>query len=130
RIGRRGAFTIFSIIMATGLISITEFWTLLIESAALEYLGMFLTGVGAGMFGGYGPLFKGMFPSAVREAAMGCAYNIARVHQFFTPALVAFAAASYGLNGGIVLAAAFAIATGLFVWTFADTSNRIVTEVL
>ena len=130
RIGRRGAFTIFSIIMAAGLISITEFWKFIIESAALEYLGMFLTGFGAGMFGGYGPLFTELFPTSVRNTAMGSAYNLARGTQFFTPALVAFAAASYGLDGGILLAAAFAIATGLFVWTFADTSSRIVTEVV
>ena len=129
RVGRRTAFTIFSAIMAVGLLSITEFWKVIIQAESLEYTGMFVTGLGAGMFGGYGPLFTELFPTAVRNSAMGSAYNIARGTQFLTPALVAIIAETHGLDGGIVLASAFAIATGIYVWTFPDTSNRVITEV-
>lgn len=90
---------------------------------------MFVTGFGAGMFGGYGPLFTELFPTAVRNTAMGGAYNLARGTQFLTPLLVALIAERYGLSGGISLASAFAVATGLFAWSFPGSSNRMATEV-
>src|SRR5271154_5238580 len=129
RIGRRTSFTLFSFVMAAGLLAITLFWGVTSESGNFIECAMFVTGFGAGMFGGYGPMFSELFPTAVRNTAMGGAYNLARGTQFLTPLLVALIAERYGLSGGISLAAAFAVANGLFVWTFPATSNRMATEI-
>ncbi len=128
-IGRRASFTVFSLVMAAGLLAITLFWSATSESGNFIDWAMFVTGFGAGMFGGYGPLFTELFPTAVRNTAMGGAYNLARGTQFLTPLLVALIAERFGLGGGISLASAFAVATGLFAWSFPDSSNRMATEV-
>ena len=128
-IGRRASFTLFSFVMAAGLLAITRFWGETSESAVFINWAMFVTGFGAGMFGGYGPLFTELFPTAVRNTAMGGAYNLARGTQFLTPLLVALIAERYGLSGGISLASAFAVATGLFAWSFPRSSNQMATEV-
>jgi MFS family permease len=129
KIGRRGAFSVFSILMAAGLAGVTVLWKFIAGAQGLEYGAMIVTGIGSGMLGGYGPLFTELFPTSMRNSAMGGAYNLARGTQLFTPTLVAVIARSYGLDGGIVLAAGFALATGLFIWTFPETSKRLVTEV-
>lgn len=128
-IGRRAAFSVFSLIMAGGLLAITLFWGDVGGANALIEVAMFVTGFGAGMFGGYGPLFTELFPTSVRNTAMGGAYNIARGTQFFTPVLVALLARSWGLSGGIALASAFAVATGIYVWTFPASKNQMASEV-
>jgi len=128
-IGRRASFTLFSFVMAAGLLAITRFWGETSESGVFINWAMFVTGFGAGMFGGYGPLFTELFPTAVRNTAMGGAYNLARGTQFLTPLLVALIAERYGLSGGISLASAFAVATGLFAWSFPGSSNRMATEI-
>ncbi|HLH78379.1 MAG TPA: MFS transporter [Candidatus Binataceae bacterium] len=128
-IGRRASFSVFSCIMATGLLSITLFWSDTGGSFTAVGGAMFVTGFGAGMFGGYGPLFTELFPTAVRNTAMGGAYNMARGTQLFTPTLVALLARELGLSGGIALSAAFALATGVYVWTFPPNSSKIASEV-
>jgi MFS family permease len=128
-IGRRASFTVFSFVMAAGLLAITRFWGETSESGVFINWAMFVTGFGAGMFGGYGPLFTELFPTAVRNTAMGGAYNLARGTQFLTPLLVALIAERYGLSGGISLASVFAIATGIYAWAFPGSSNRITTEI-
>jgi MFS family permease len=128
-IGRRASFTAFSFTMAGGLLAITLFWSETGGSNSTIHWAMFVTGFGAGMFGGYGPLFTELFPTGVRNTAMGGAYNLARGTQFLTPLAVALIAEKYGLSGGISLASFFAVASGLFVWVFPPSSNRIATEI-
>jgi hypothetical protein len=88
---------------------------------------MFLIGVGTGNFSGYGPIFSELFPTAIRNTAMGAAYNLARGVQFITPLVITWVAASplagaeRGLGRGISIGALFAIATGLWVWTLPET---------
>jgi len=124
RLGRRPAYSIYSVIMAIGLLMITVGW----EAAAVYpsvILGfMFLVGVGTGMFGGYGPLFSEIFPTRIRNTAMGSAFNLARGVQFFTPVVIAVVAETYGLSGGIFLAAIFALLTGAWIWTFPETKGK------
>jgi MFS family permease len=65
----------------------------LLSGLAPNFLGLFLarlltgivTGVGTGLFSGYGSLFTELFPTAIRNTAMGAAFNLARGVQFFTP---------------------------------------------
>lgn len=127
KLGRRPAYTIYSIIMAFGLVMITTMWDMIAIHNELILVCMFLVGFGTGMFGGYGPLFSELFPTKIRGTAMGTAFNLARGIQFFTPVIIAIVATSYGLGGGISIAAIFALLTGLWIWTFPETRGKKVT---
>lgn len=124
KLGRRPAYSVYSCIMALGLVMITLMWNVVVIYPPLILSFMFLVGLGTGMFGGYGPLFSELFPTAIRSTAMGSAFNLARGVQFFTPVIIAVIAKKYGLGGGISLAALFALLTGAWIWTFPETKGR------
>jgi MFS family permease len=124
RFGRRPTYCIYSVIMAVGLIMITLMWESVAMYPPLILSFMFLVGLGTGMFSGYGPLFAELFPTNVRNTAMGSAFNLARGIQFFTPVIIAVIAKDYGLSGGISLAALFALLTGAWIWTFPETKGQ------
>jgi MFS family permease len=124
RFGRRPAYSVYSVIMAVGLVMITLMWDSVVVYPTLILGFMFLVGFGTGMFSGYGPLFSEIFPTAIRNTAMGSAFNLARGVQFFTPVIIALIAEEYGLGGGISLAAIFALLTGAWIWTFPETRGR------
>ena len=123
-LGRRPAYSIYSVVMAAGLAMITLFWDIVVANPAVILFFMFLVGFGTGMFGGYGPLFAELFPTRIRGTAMGSAFNLARGVQFFTPVIITMMARSYGLSGGIFLAALFALLTGAWIWTFPETRGK------
>ncbi|MGB9697588.1 MAG: MFS transporter [Ignavibacteria bacterium] len=127
KLGRRPAYTIYSCIMAAGLLMITIFWEVISQQQYFILVFMFLVGLGTGMFGGYGPLFSELFPTKIRNTAMGSAFNFARGVQFFTPVIIAWIAQSYGLSGGISIAAFFALLTGLWIWTLPETKGKRLT---
>jgi hypothetical protein len=83
--------------------------------------------VGTGNFSGYGPIFSELFPTRIRNTAMGAAFNLARGVQFFTPLIITWVASSAwvgaerGLGIGISLGAFFALFTGLWIWTLPET---------
>ena len=124
KLGRRPAYSIYSFIMAAGLVSITLLWDIIVVHQAVILGCMFLVGFGTGMFGGYGPLFAELFPTQIRSTAMGAAFNLARGAQFFTPVIIAYVAVQYGLGGGISIAAIFALLTGIWIWTFPETKGK------
>jgi len=124
RWGRRPAYTLYSFIMAAGLLMITLFWSAVVAYPPVILGFMFLVGFGTGMFGGYGALFSELFPTSIRSTAMGTAFNLARGVQFVTPVIITVVAVNYGLSGGISLAALFAILTGLWIWTFPETRGK------
>jgi MFS family permease len=126
RFGRRPAYSVYSVIMALGLIMITILWESIVIYPAIILSCMFLVGFGTGMFSGYGPLFAELFPTTIRNTAMGSAFNLARGIQFFTPVIIAAIANTYGLGGGISLAALFALLTGAWIWTFPETKGRTI----
>jgi MFS family permease len=123
-LGRRPAYSIYSVFMAFGLLMITTFWNLIVVNNYLILVFMFTVGFGTGMFGGYGPLFAELFPTRIRGTAMGTAFNLARGIQFFTPVVIAIVAEKYGLGGGISIAALFALLTGMWIWTLPETKGR------
>lgn len=123
-LGRRPAYSIYSCIMAIGLIMITLMWNVVFVFPLLALAFMFLVGYGTGMFSGYGPLFAELFPTSIRNTAMGSAFNLARGVQFFTPVIIAVIAEEYGLGGGISLAALFALLTGAWIWVFPETKGK------
>jgi len=125
--GRRIAYTIYSLIWAVGLLSVTWFWGSIVALPALTLFFMFLVGLGTGNFSGYGPIFSELFPTRMRNTAMGAAFNLARGAQFFTPLIITWVATrpSLGAEGnlgmGISIGAFFALFTGLWVWTLPET---------
>jgi MFS family permease len=124
RFGRRPAFTVYSVIFAAGLLMTTLFWPLVIAHPGAVLAFMFLVGFGTGVWSGFGPLLSELFPTSIRNTAMGTVYNAARGVQFFTPVLIALVARKYGLSGGMSLAALFALAAGTWIWTFEETKGR------
>ena len=134
-LGRRVAYTIYSVIWAAGLLLVTWFWGSIVLLPGLTLVFMFLVGVGTGNFSGYGPIFSELFPTRIRNTAMGTAFNLARGVQFFTPAIITgiaahgVAGAHGGLGLGISLGAVFALFTGIWVWTLPETrGTRILPE--
>jgi MFS family permease len=127
KFGRRPAYSVYSVIMASGLIMITLLWNSIVLYPSIILSCMFLVGFGTGMFSGYGPLFTELFPTDIRNTAMGSAFNLARGIQFFTPVIIASIAEKYALSGGISLAALFALLTGIWIWTFPETKGRRIT---
>ena len=125
RFGRRPTYTAYSLAMATGLFVVTLGWSDVAGSPPVILAAMFMTGFGTGMFGGYGPLFAELFPTAIRNTAMGSAFNLARGVQFFTPVVITLVARHYGLGGGISLAIVFALLVGAWIWTFPETRGRV-----
>jgi MFS family permease len=123
-LGRRPAYSIYSILMAIGLVMITLLWNVVVVYPSLALAFMVLVGFGTGMFSGYGPLFAEVFPTSIRNTAMGSAFNLARGVQFFTPVIIALIAEEYGLGGGISLAALFALLTGAWIWVFPETKGK------
>jgi MFS family permease len=124
RLGRRPAFSIYGAIWAAGMLMITLFWGAVVAMPTVILGFMFLTGIGTGMFGGIGPLFAELFPTGLRNTAMGAAFNVGRGVQFLTPVIIAVVATQYGLSGGLSLAAFFALACGAWIWTFPETKGK------
>lgn len=124
KLGRRPAYSIYSVIMALGLLMVTIFWNDIVIFPPVILAFMFMIGFGTGMFGGFGSLFSEIFPTSVRSTAMGSAFNLARGIQFLTPVVISIIALRYGLGGGISLAALFALLTGAWIWTFPETRGK------
>jgi MFS family permease len=123
-LGRRPAYSLYAVVRALGLAMVTVFWGPIAAYPAIILVFMFLVGFGTGMFGGYGPLFAELFPTDIRNTAMGSAFNLARGVQFLTPVIIVWIAQSYGMAGGIFLAALFALLTGSWIWMFPETKGK------
>lgn len=128
RFGRRTAFSIYTGIMTLGLVMITMLWNLFTQCPWMILGFMFLVGFGTGFFGGYGPLFSETFPTEIRNTMSGAAFNIGRSVQLVTPILIAYISQIYDLGTGIFLGAVFAVATGVWIWTFPETKGRELDE--
>lgn len=124
KFGRQPAYSVYSFIMAGALVMITVMWNVAVIYPPVILGFMFLVGFGTGMFSGYGPLFSELYPTSIRNTAMGSAFNLARGIQFLTPVVIAVIAEKYGLSGGISLAAIFAVLTGIWIWTFPETKGK------
>jgi MFS family permease len=127
RFGRRVTYTWYSLVWAVGLAAVTLFWDAVAARPGLALGCMVLVGFGTGNFSGYGPIFAEVFPTRVRNTAMGSAYNLARGVQFFTPIAIAALAARYGLGGGISLGALFLVFGAGWVWLLPETRGRRIT---
>ncbi len=121
RFGRRPVFTAFTLLMAAGLLMITVFWPAIENRPGLILAFMGLVGFGTGSWSSFGPFFSELFPTALRNTAVGSIFNLARGVQFFTPLIITTVARYSDLSAGISLAAAFSAGAGCMVWTLPET---------
>lgn len=128
KLGRRPAFTIYSFIMAIGIAMITLFWNQIDKIPELIFVFMFLTGFGTGYFGGFGALFSELFPTKIRNTAVGTVFNLARGAQFITPVIITIIATYFDLSYGIAIAAMFAFLVGIWIWVFPETKGTSINE--
>jgi len=124
RLGRRVTFTLYSALMALGLIMFSVFWPLIAGTPRLVLIFLGVAGFGTGTWSSFGPTFSEIFPTAVRGTAMSVIINLTRGIQFLAPVVIAAVAPRWGMAGGIVLAAAFAVLAGAWVWTLPETRGR------
>ena len=130
--GRRWAYSAYSMVWALGLLGITWFWGTIDQFPWMPLAFMVLVGLGTGNFSGYGPIFSELFPTRIRNSAMGVAFNLSRGVQFFTPVIITWVttlplARGNGLGAGISIGAFFALFTGLWVWTLPETKGTQIT---
>lgn len=120
RIGRRWAFTGFSLLTAAAIFPMALFWNDLWAQPMWFWSLMFLLGLGSGCTAGFGALLSELFPTAQRTFAMGTTYNLARGIQMFAPVLVGMAVLDGGITGGLLVPASLAVCTALWVWTLPE----------
>lgn len=122
--GRRKSFTLFCLVMAGGLLMFTVFWPLIAATPGLVLAFLFIAGLGTGTWSSYGPMFTELFPTSIRGSALSIIMNLARGVQFVAPVVIASVAPRWGMAGGIALAAGFAVAAALWIWTLPETRGR------
>jgi MFS family permease len=122
--GRRRAFTAFSLLTAAALYPLAFHWSWLLTRPLFFWLDLFALGLGAGCTAGFGALLAELFPTQVRNFAMGATYNGARGVQFFAPLVVAAFVSVCGLTGGLGVPLVLALATAGWVWMLPETHAR------
>jgi MFS family permease len=129
RYGRRQAYTGYSILTALALFQLAFRWHALLPHPVLFWSVMFALGLGSGCTAGFGALLAELFPTQVRNFAMGTSYNCARGVQFFAPVIVSAFVARYGLSGGLSVPLVLALATASWVWVLPETRQRNLAEI-
>jgi MFS family permease len=124
RHGRRAAFTGYSLLTAAAIYGLAFHWQELLAQPARFWAVIFAMGLGSGCTAGFGALLAELFPTDVRNFAMGTAYNSARGVQLFAPVIVGFFVAHYGLSGGLGVPMVLAMLTAGWVWTLPETRQR------
>jgi MFS family permease len=124
RRGRRAAFTGYSLLTAAAIYGLAFHWQALLSEPARFWAVIFAMGLGSGCTAGFGALLAELFPTDVRNFAMGTAYNSARGVQLFAPVIVGFFVAGHGLRGGLGVPMVLALLTAAWVWTLPETRQR------
>jgi MFS family permease len=124
RYGRRAAFTGYSLLTAAAIYGLAFHWQELLAQPARFWAVIFAMGLGSGCTAGFGALLAELFPTDVRNFAMGTAYNSARGVQLFAPVIVGFFVARHGLTGGLSVPIVLAVLTAAWVWTLPETRQR------
>src|SRR5205823_15054610 len=99
RLGRRPAFSVFSIVTALAIAPLAYRWGWLSQHPFAFWACMLLLGYGSGCTAGFGALLAELFPTEIRAVSMGTTYNLARAAQLLAPLVVAHAVATHGLAG-------------------------------
>lgn len=121
KLGRRPAFSIYSLLTALALIPLAFKWEYLSQTPLFFWSAMLLLGFGSGCTAGFGALLAELFPTEVRSAAMGTTYNLARSVQLGAPLLVGWAVDRWDIAGGLSVPLCLAFATATWVWVLPET---------
>ncbi len=124
RYGRRSAFTGYSLLTAAAIYGLAFHWQELLARPLSFWLVIFAMGLGSGCTAGFGALLAELFPTDVRNFAMGTAYNCARGVQLFAPVVVGLFVVRHGLTGGLGVPMVLALFTASWVWTLPETRTR------
>lgn len=124
RVGRRPAFSVFSLLTAVALASLAFRWEWLSTRGFWFWSTMLLLGFGSGCTAGFGALLAELYPNEIRGVAMGATYNLARAVQLGAPVLVGYMVDADGLRGGLSVPLCLAIATGTWVFTLPETRGK------
>jgi MFS family permease len=124
RYGRRKAFTAYSLLTAAAIYGLAFHWHALLAHPWRFWVVIFGMGLGSGCTAGFGALLAELFPTEVRNFAMGTAYNCARGVQLFAPVVVGVFVARWGLAGGLGVPMVLALLTASWVWTLPETRSR------
>ncbi len=130
-LGRRWAFTLFSVLTAAALVPLALLWTDLFHHHPVAFWSlMLLLGFGSGCTAGFGALLSEIFPTVQRTFAMGTVYNTARGIQVFAPVVMTMAADAGGISGALLVPATLALLTGAWVWALPDRRGQALESVV
>jgi MFS family permease len=129
RFGRRQAYTAYSLLTAVAVYPLAFHWQQLLLQPIWFGAALFVLGLGSGCTAGFGALLAELFPTQVRNFAMGTAYNGARMVQFGMPSLVGVLVSAQGLAAGLSVPLVLALATASWVWTLPETRGRDLTRI-
>jgi MFS family permease len=125
RVGRRPAFSLYSLVTACALAPLAFAWQTLSAHPVAFWAAMLTLGIGSGCTAGFGALLAELFPTEVRGAAMGATYNLARTAQLLAPFAVHAAVLRAGLAGGLGVPLVLALATASWVWVLPETRGIV-----
>jgi MFS family permease len=129
QVGRRWAFTAFSLLTACALLPLALAWDFLFHQQQGLFWGlMFLLGLGAGCTAGFGALLAELFPTVQRTFAMGTVYNMARGVQVLAPVIMLWASQQAGIEGALLVPATLALLTAAWVWTLPERKGFSLTQ--
>jgi MFS family permease len=129
RLGRRPAFSLYSLVTACALAPLAFAWQTLSAHPAAFWATMLTLGIGSGCTAGFGALLAELFPTEVRGAAMGATYNLARTAQLLAPLVVHAAVLRAGLAGGLGVPLVLAFATAAWVWVLPETRGIVLPRI-
>jgi MFS family permease len=128
KFGRRISFTLYSVVTAGALLTLAIYWEKLLLHRSIFWCVLFCLGLGAGCTAGFGALLAELFPTPVRNLAMGATYNLARGAQIFAPVCVSFAFMRWDVAGALAVPFIFALCTASFIWTLPETRDSDLSE--
>jgi MFS family permease len=128
RYGRRPMFSIYGAMLAIGLLPPTILWNWAARIPGLIAASMALAGFGTGIWSGAGPLMAELFPTRLRNTALGLMLNVTRGIQFFTPLMITVLSSRFGFGPALALGSVFAAAGAVLVWRLPETRGISITR--
>jgi MFS family permease len=126
-IGRRPAFTFYFVGSAAAIVA---FVTIPIDGSFPTYAVSFFLGFFAsGQAAGYGSFLAELFPSNMRAAGQGLAYNVGRGLAALGPGFIGITADEIGLGESIVIVGLVACSLAIVCcWLLPETRGKVIVE--